>query len=142
VKHGETCESILAQHCYIGEISLLNWNPNIDQLCTNLGPLAETLICVSPPVKPILIPLVELPIAPGTSSDCDGYADYFTISAAEAERLGISGSINSCIYATTVYEVTLDDFLSWNPSLASIDPCMLQEGYRYCALNSTSHLPR
>ncbi|KFY55787.1 hypothetical protein V497_06730 [Pseudogymnoascus sp. VKM F-4516 (FW-969)] len=130
VKHDETCESILAQHCYIDDISLLNWNPNINQLCTNLGPLAETLICVSPPVKPILIPMVELPIAPGTSSDCEGYVDYFTISAAEADRLGISGSINSCNFATTAYEVTLDDFLSWNPSLASIDPCMLQEGCR------------
>ncbi|KFX98786.1 hypothetical protein O988_04210 [Pseudogymnoascus sp. VKM F-3808] len=85
--------------------------------------------------------MVELPIAPGTSPDCEGHVDYFTISAAEADRLGISGSINSCIFATTAYEVTLGDFLSWNPSLASIDPCMLQEGYRYCALNSTSHLP-
>lgn len=142
VKYDETCESILAQHCYIDEISLMNWNPNINQLCTNLGPLAETLICVSPPVKPILIPMVELPIAPGTSPDCEGYVDYFTISAESAEKFGISNYINSCDFATTAYEVTLDDFLSWNPSLASIDPCMLQEGYSYCGLNSTSHVPR
>lgn len=142
VKYDETCESILAQHCHIDEISLLNWNPDIDQLCTNLGPLAETLICVSPPVKPILIPLVELPIAPGTSSDCEGYVDYFTISGEEADRFDISDRINSCLYASTVYEISLEDFHSWNPSLASIDPCMLQEGYRYCGLNSTLHLPR
>lgn len=270
VKYDETCESILAQHSYMDDISLLNWNPNINQLCTNLGPLAETLICVSPPggdpgegtittappptptedpatalpkpangkdesnypcskwytiqdgdycesvsiqegialrdlyflnpslneqctnllldiaycvaavgdintyisypystsflytltsatystttqtlstVEPIITPRVELPIAPGTSSDCEGYVDYFPVPAiadqsVQPDKVVIGNFINSCDYATTTYEVSIDDFLSWNPSLASVDPCMLQEGYRYCALNSTSFLPR
>lgn len=165
MKYNETCESILAQHSYMNDISLLNWNPNINQLCTNLDPLAETLICVSPPrddlgdgtittttqplstTEPIITPIVELPIAPGTPSDCDGYIDHFSIPAiadqsVHPDTVAIINNDNTCDYATTFFEVPLADFLSWNPSLASVDPCILQEGYRYCGLNGTSFLPR
>ncbi|RYP47220.1 hypothetical protein DL768_006696 [Monosporascus sp. mg162] len=38
-------------------------------------------------------------------------------------------------------DLSLDDFLSWNPGLASIEPCYLQEGYNYCAIKSSSAIP-
>ncbi|KAK7403923.1 hypothetical protein QQX98_010293 [Neonectria punicea] len=49
-------------------------------------------------------------------------------------------SVNSCDYVMTAWEVSLEDFLSWNPSLVNVDPCYLQPGYRYCTTNDTSSL--
>ncbi|PGH18378.1 hypothetical protein AJ79_00445 [Helicocarpus griseus UAMH5409] len=66
MRHDETCESILARHNSLTEIDMINWNPNIDPLCSNLGPLAETLICVSPPGgDPVNVtPITEPPSTP------------------------------------------------------------------------------
>ncbi len=270
VQYDETCESIMAQHNGLNAVSLLNWNPNINPLCTNLGSLAKTLICVSPPggdpgegtpiteppptptedsatpvpkptngkdesnypcakwytiqdgdycesvsiresialrdfyflnpsvneqctnlllgiaycvaavgdintytsypystaplytltsatystttqtlstVAPSITPRTQLPVAPGTSSNCESYVEHVPVPAIADQNVQpdvpvITSNINSCDYAITASGVSLDDFLSWNPSLSSIDPCLLQDGYRYCVLNSTSSLPR
>lgn len=49
VLYDETCQSIIAEHIDLDEVSLLNWNLNINPFCINFGSLAEILICVSPP---------------------------------------------------------------------------------------------
>lgn len=96
-------------------------------------------------VKPSITPLTELPLAPGSLSECESYVDYFPVEAIADQReqpyLPIVGeSINSCDFATTANEVSLEDFLSWNPSLVGKDPCLLQAGYRYCSLKSSDYI--
>ena len=81
-------------------------------------------------------------MAPGTLEGCEFYVEHYPIpslllQAASNKVLGISKSINSCDQVLATYEVTMEQFLSWNPSLGSIQPCMLQPGYSYCALNGT-----
>ncbi|KAK1752213.1 carbohydrate-binding module family 50 protein [Echria macrotheca] len=269
VQYDETCDSILAQHAGLDEISLLNWNPNINSLCSNLAVLAETLICVSPPggepgqgtpittppptpteepptavpkpangkaesnfpcgkwytiqagdyceavsirqgialqdfyylnpsidtgctnlwldtaycvapvgdintyasypystslpytltsptyttttftpttIVPSLTPVPTLPIAPGSLSSCDAYVEHVPVppradQSVQRDVPVLTNNINSCDYAVSVGNIDMDDFLAWNPSLATVDPCYLQPGYRYCSLNHTSFAP-
>lgn len=90
---------------------------------------------------PTTTPLTTLPHAPGTKSDCEVYVDYILFepfqdqSEAENVRL-VTEEINSCNFASSAYPVPYDDFLKWNPSLASIQPCYLQPNYSYCAVDS------
>ncbi|KAK4164085.1 hypothetical protein QBC43DRAFT_211865 [Cladorrhinum sp. PSN259] len=95
---------------------------------------------------PSVTPIVALPLAPGTKSNCAAYVQHAPVdpftdeSESENIRL-VTEAINSCDFASSGYPVFLSDFLSWNPSLASLSPCYLQPGYSYCALNSTSGAP-
>lgn len=92
---------------------------------------------------PSVAPIVVLPLAPGIKSDCAAYVEYVPVdpyrdqSQSENARL-VTARINSCDFASSGYPVSLADFLSWNPSLASLSPCYLQPGYCYCAQNSSS----
>lgn len=268
VQYDDTCDSILEQHSELDAISLFNWNPNINALCSNLRRLVTTLICVSPPgggpvtgtpiteppttptedattavpkptngkdesnypcarwytvqdgdhcesvsirqsialrdfyflnpsideqctnlllgiaycvaavgdintyasypysttpaytltsptyttttqtlstVAPSITPLIELPLAPGTLSDCEDYVEHIPVPAIgdqneQRDLPVLTNNVNTCIFALSSYKIQMDDFLLWNPSLAEVDPCMLQEGYRYCALNHTSSM--
>lgn len=96
-------------------------------------------------IAPSVTPIVALPLAPGTNSGCDAYVEYKAPdpfrdqSESEDVRL-VTEHMNSCDFASSAYPVSLVDFLSWNPSLASISPCYLQAGYSYCALNKTSYI--
>jgi hypothetical protein len=92
---------------------------------------------------PSVTPIVALPIAPGTKADCEAYVEYMPVdpfrdqSESENVRL-VTEHMNSCDFASSAYPVSIEEFLSWNPSLASINPCYLQPGFSYCALNSSS----
>ncbi|KAK3946802.1 hypothetical protein QBC32DRAFT_248799 [Pseudoneurospora amorphoporcata] len=94
---------------------------------------------------PSVTPIVALPLAPGTKAGCDAYVEYKAPdpyrdqSESEDVRL-VTEHMNSCDFASSAYPVSLDDFLSWNPSLASISPCYLQPGYSYCAFDKTSYI--
>jgi hypothetical protein len=92
---------------------------------------------------PSVTPIVSVPLAPGTRSNCEAYVEHMPVdpyrdqSESQDVRLGTE-HMNSCDFAASAYPISLDDFLAWNPSLASINPCYLQPGYSYCALNSST----
>ncbi|KAE8341837.1 hypothetical protein BDV24DRAFT_163060 [Aspergillus arachidicola] len=75
-----------------------------------------------------------LPIAPGTWADCDGYEVYMT-----PEVNGTGNSImNTSHYMASYAGVSLDQILTWNPSLSynisNPTACSLEKGYRYCVI--------
>lgn len=95
------------------------------------------------PVVPSPTARVALPRAPGTKSDCEAYVDALPVdpfqdqSESDNVRL-ITESVNSCQFASSIYPISYDNFIKWNPSLASIKPCFLQQNYSYCAVNSVA----
>ncbi|KAF2000149.1 carbohydrate-binding module family 50 protein [Amniculicola lignicola CBS 123094] len=102
-----------------------------------------TTSSVSTSTVPSATPYVRPPHAPGTKTDCEGYVDYIPVtpfqdqSQSENVRL-VTEQMNSCEFASSGYPVSYDDFLKWNPSLASIKPCYLQANYSYCAVDKIS----
>jgi hypothetical protein len=102
-----------------------------------------TTSSVSTSTVPSATPYVRPPHAPGTKADCEGYVDYIPVtpfqdqSQSENVRL-VTEQMNSCEFASSGYPVSYDDFLEWNPSLASIEPCYLQANYSYCAVDNIS----
>ncbi|KFY13031.1 hypothetical protein V491_06551 [Pseudogymnoascus sp. VKM F-3775] len=131
----EQCTNLLLDIAYcvaaVGDINTYISYPSSTSLLYKLtSATCPATTQTLPTVESIIIPRVKLPIAPGTSPDREGYVDYFPIPAiVEPGQVIISDYINSCDFATTAYEVSLDDFLSWNPSLASIDPPPIIEDY-------------
>jgi hypothetical protein len=96
-------------------------------------------------VKPIATPIVEPLVAPGSLTENQGcleFANYRTVvpqrdQSQQRDVPAFTNTINSCDFVSASFGVSLEDFLVWNPSLKKVDPCQLQEGYRYCATNST-----
>ncbi|KAK4682659.1 hypothetical protein QC764_0021480 [Podospora pseudoanserina] len=92
-------------------------------------------------VPPIPTPIISLPLAPGsrTAADgCLGFVNHRVVvpqmdQSLQTDVPPLTNMINSCDYVLGAYEVHLDEFLSWNPSLVAVSPCYLQAGYRYCA---------
>lgn len=88
--------------------------------------------------------IAALPLASGTLPDCKYYVEHVPVPPVkdQYEQLDVRPTtemINSCIFHIGSWNIGLQDFLDWNPSLKSFDECHLQEGLRYCSLNSTSH---
>lgn len=105
---------------------------------------ASVPAAVAPSVTPIAAPL---PLAAGSLSSCAAYVEHVHVPAVQDQNVQpdvpvLTENINSCTYAVTAYDVLIEDFLSWNPSLASTSPCQLQPGLRYCALDDAASLPR
>lgn len=97
------------------------------------------------PASAIVIPLVPLPTASGTLENCAIYVEHVVVPSltdqAEAlQLLTLSERQNSCDFVSALHDVFLEDFLSWNPSLAFVVPCALQNGFRYCGRNVTDNL--
>lgn len=174
IQAGDYCEAVsIRQGIALRDFLFLN--PSINAACNNL--LLDIAYCVaavgdintypsypysttqpytlSPPayitttetfstVAPILTPIPVLPLAPGSRNDCANYAGYIPIPVPDFQHEQpiapppISKNINSCEFRLSG-QGTLQDFLAWNPSLATIEPCYLQPGYRYCTLNHTSY---
>ncbi|OTB16721.1 carbohydrate-binding module family 50 protein [Daldinia sp. EC12] len=174
VQDGDYCENVsIRQSISLRDFYFLN--PSIDANCTNL--LLDIAFCVLPvgdintysgypystssmysltrsayvtttPTLPTVVvsttPISSLPTAPGTLANCADYVEYIPVQsvADQSQQPDVplfTDSINSCDFATTGFGVSLDDFLLWNPSLSSVDPCRLQKGYSYCARNSSSY---
>ncbi|KAF7862922.1 uncharacterized protein EAF02_010471 [Botrytis sinoallii] len=74
------------------------------------------------------------PVASDTIPTCYEYREYYSLNTTNATFLEIEKSINECDWVAGIEEITLANFLSWNPSLAAQDPinCTLSPGYRYC----------
>jgi hypothetical protein len=104
-------------------------------------PAYVTTTSLLTPIILIATPVLALPRAPGTKLDCEDYVDHLVVepfqdqSKADNVRL-LTEEVNSCNFASSAYAVSYDDFMKWNPSLASVKPCYLQQGYSYCAVDS------
>jgi len=74
------------------------------------------------------------PLANGTLDDCEQYASgpvyNYEVDSFNPEV------IYSCEGVAAAYDISLNDFLEWNPDLLEtpgvIDECELQDGFRYC----------
>ncbi|KAI1860784.1 uncharacterized protein JN550_011246 [Neoarthrinium moseri] len=111
-----------------------------------------TAVSLVPTVAPIATPIVELSLAPGSATEADGclgFVSHHVVvpqmdQSLQTDVPTFNNTINSCYFAIGAYEFDLNEFLSWNPSLQSVNPCYLQEGYRYCGdhKDATPDLPR
>ncbi|KAF7955452.1 uncharacterized protein EAE97_000711 [Botrytis byssoidea] len=74
------------------------------------------------------------PVASDTIPTCYEYREYYSLNTTNATFLEIEKGINEYVWVAGIEEITLANFLSWNPSLAAQDPmnCTLSPGYRYC----------
>lgn len=104
-----------------------------------LDPVTWRTASVSYPVAPtpIATSLSQLPLAPGTLSNCTRYVDYKSIppvvdQSQEEIRRYVNPQTNQCNYILAGSKISMEDFLHWNPSLNGSNPCSLQQGYRYC----------
>ncbi|KAK3177856.1 hypothetical protein K4F52_009408 [Lecanicillium sp. MT-2017a] len=92
-------------------------------------------------VEPIATPIVELPLAPGSQKEAEGcleFVDYKDVvpemdQSMQADVPDFTDNVNTCDFVSAEFGIYLDEFLSWNPSLEDLSPCMMQAGYRYCA---------
>ncbi|KAF7921202.1 uncharacterized protein EAE98_008628 [Botrytis deweyae] len=74
------------------------------------------------------------PVASDTIPTCYEYREYYSLNTTNTTFLKLERDINKCDWVAGIEEITLANFLSWNPSLAAQDPtnCTLSPGYRYC----------
>lgn len=92
-------------------------------------------------VKPIATPIVQLPLASGSQTTAQGcllFANYRVVTpqrdqSQQQDKPVFSKSVNSCDFVSALYNVLLEDLLSWNPSLVKGDKCAMQPGFSYCA---------
>ena len=92
-------------------------------------------------VSPIATPLVELPLAPGSHTSAQGCVDFVQHKPVEPRRdqsvqtdvPTLTDMVNTCNFISIIFEVEVEDFVSWNPSLRGLSPCRVLPGYRYCA---------
>ncbi|KAJ5921276.1 hypothetical protein N7466_009602 [Penicillium verhagenii] len=78
------------------------------------------------------------PTAPGTLANCTAYRNYTdttNIMFNVTDKMMIM--LNSCLYLSRSYEVSMDQLKEWNPILSgNVSTCALQPGYSYCMLGS------
>lgn len=84
--------------------------------------------------------ITKLPLSPGTRDDCYRYFDGSQM------QTNISGTFfrHQCDLAASVYDVTLEELLVWNPDLgsnANTTSCSFRTGIRYCERSYIDHLP-
>jgi hypothetical protein len=70
--------------------------------------------------------ITEAPFANDTRLDCEVYFE-----APILTNFSLNTTSLSCSDASTAYNVSLDDFISWNPSL-NVTPCAMTRGDQYC----------
>ncbi|KAK8091449.1 hypothetical protein PG997_001810 [Apiospora hydei] len=142
----DTCTS-LRKHFGITYAQLTSWNPSIGRKCNNLAAYVGYVLCVSNPggdwVNPepgqstpmeawpsaTYVPFTEAaPYANGTRMDCATY-----VTAPMLTNYTGNGTTSlACADVADQYGIALDDFLTWNPSLNSSDPCTMANNTQYC----------
>ena len=68
---------------------------------------------------------ISAPTAPGSQADCAHYTVYI-----KTENTTDDKSINSCVNIARYFEISLNQFLAWNPSLSSTN-CIIKPGLSY-----------
>ncbi|KAH9866826.1 hypothetical protein J1614_008519 [Plenodomus biglobosus] len=118
-------------------------NPSINTNCTNL--LLDISYCVEPvgdslpftkvtfaPASTTWTPQVtRVPLAPETRDDCYRYFDGAQM------QMSVSGTFfrHQCDLAASVFDVTFEEILLWNPVLGTdvnATSCSFTRGVRYC----------
>jgi hypothetical protein len=128
----------------VGSISTYSGYPTTSPIYTLTSKSYVTTTSNFSTVANIATPVVTLPPAPGTLSDCVDFVEWIDVPdlAAQAAATDVSvltDFLNDCDFALSAFNVDMSDFLSWNPSLASVSPCKLQANFSYCAWNGTSN---
>lgn len=147
-----SCTNLLLDIAYcVAAVGDINTYPSYPYSTTHPYTLAtptfSTTTTSFSTVAPIITPEpAPLPLAPGSLTDCEEYAAHFPIPAPDFQHIQreappVDARINLCDRALIEWGATLHDFVLWNPSLVTADPCVLEAGYRYCALNHTSYVP-
>ncbi|KAI0861730.1 hypothetical protein F4860DRAFT_474929 [Xylaria cubensis] len=116
VQPGDNCNKIRDQ---FGDIFTLtqfySWNPEVDSFCSNLFP--GEVVCVGVGNPTGAPPACPVPVKTGLISNCDSC--YKVVDG------------DSCSGIETSKNITLAEFLAWNPDLNS--GCTnLEIGYNYC----------
>ncbi|KAI7261490.1 hypothetical protein KC343_g2679 [Hortaea werneckii] len=164
VSAGDDCSIVSVAHS-ISLTDFLFLNPEINEKCTNL--LLDIAYCVRPvgsiqayegytktttariTVPPATFSSVNtaistrtnnpgfiasstsLPKAPGTDSGCKTYRNF------DGQR-----GVNSCSDIASLFLISVDDLLEWNPSLdRDIASCALESGNSYCVSKSDGMPP-
>ncbi|KAH8693418.1 hypothetical protein GQ44DRAFT_765230 [Phaeosphaeriaceae sp. PMI808] len=131
VQDGDYCESIsIRRNIALQDLYFLN--PSTDSKCLNLW--LNTAYCVK---------------AVGDINTYRGYPysssavytltkpAYVTTTSVLTPIVPTATPVVDLLHAPgTKSEFPYEDFLEWNPSLASIQPCYLQPNYSYCAVDS------
>ncbi|KAF2824331.1 hypothetical protein CC86DRAFT_420818 [Ophiobolus disseminans] len=137
VKLNETCDSIIETHGNgVSGAQFLAWNPNINDLCSNVGDLIDTYICLSPPGGaqraptptdsgvPISRPTAPVPRPtnsfPESNEKCGKW--YNITQGDNCEKVSIKNSIS------------LPDFYFLNPTVNNSTCNNLILGVYYCVL--------
>ncbi|KAI1754021.1 hypothetical protein F4782DRAFT_528948 [Xylaria castorea] len=116
VQSGDTCNVIRDR---FGDVYTLtdfySWNPEVDSFCSNLFP--GEVVCIRAGNPSGAPPSCPVPVKPGVISNCDSC--YLVADG------------DSCSGIETSKNITLAEFLAWNPDLNS--GCSnLEIGYHYC----------
>jgi len=69
----------------------------------------------------------QTPYANETRQDCATYMTGYSLT-----NLSTNATITSCSEIASGYGVSLTDFLNWNPSLNSSNPCVVEPNLQYC----------
>ncbi|GAP89060.1 hypothetical protein SAMD00023353_3401490 [Rosellinia necatrix] len=116
VRSGDNCNLIRDHY---GDVYTLaqfySWNPQVNSFCSNLFP--GQVVCVgvgSPPGTPSTCPV---PVRPGLASNCNSC--YKVVEG------------DSCYGVFSGHNISLAQFLAWNPDLNSACTNLLI-GYNYC----------
>ena len=101
-------------------------------------------------VAPSATPIVVLPLAPGSLNKADGCLDFAQHKvipvpkdqSQQPDVPSLTSGVNMCDYLSAIYDVSPDELVEWNPTLAQVDPCQLQPGFRYCVdhVNATREI--
>jgi hypothetical protein len=84
----------------------------------------------APTTTPTRTSHVPVPTAPGSKAGCASYVEYITTGNTADDQL-----VNSCVNVARYFGISLDQFLTWNPSLSSTN-CVIKTGFAYCAYMS------
>lgn len=166
VQLGDTCDTIIAAAgITVSPSMFVAWNPNINAVCSNLISLVDDYICLSRPdglltpnitlpsaavratatAWPTFVPTTtpQLPTAPGTLTGCTNYTNYKDTTEYDnfyqPKYRDYTDVVNRCFYVATTNDITINQLLSWNPSLNTDQSnCTLAAGYSYCVRNGNT----
>lgn len=122
-QQGDTCQLIAGEYA-LSVNQFLQWNPAINNQCTS-GLLADYAYCVG--IVSGSYPYAPGPTLPGEPSDCD--------------RWYVVQPGDTCPSIAYSNDISLSQFLSWNPSLNPSCTRGLYAGYAYCVAITYSAPP-
>ncbi|KAF9736405.1 LysM domain-containing protein [Paraphaeosphaeria minitans] len=133
IQSDDTCDSIIvARASGVSAPQFLAWNPNINTLCSNLGTLRETYICLSPPGGALIAPspTVSLPMTQPTTP-VPRPTNSFPESNGNCGKWYNITTSDTCDEVSISNSISLKDFYFLNPEIDS--QCSnLVLGVSYC----------